>query len=667
MAEKKLNFNAPLMSVRRFSSPQHTSDRENKRTTERLPPSRQHSLPSRKPGLKLEELTEPAAVPFTWEQIPGKPKSGSRFLSSPRKERSITPTLPPGRALEIVQQHLERETEDQNVLTSRKEAFPSNVSMSKLEGSKEQNNEGDSDMESCDAYSDALDTLSPAESCSLNCSVSGLSGSDGPDVKPSGSFSTDPQTMDFMMRRFLPAAKAMTLEPPQYASRKQLVPPVEKVIGGDRTPPLNQYGSNIVSLYHQDVGQEQSEDEDNDYDVSGQRSAKSCGLIPQFWLKNSLALLNPVPGVKSRLHVPKAAHIRDKSQNFHKHAWNPAYKRSLDHEAQSAKLAEIEHKLNTKSNQLNYSNISRARTGSSPYRHLGVGVVAPYKNEAPPTYTDARVGLLNASKEVEDFKADRLNLYGEGCNDFEEVCSHQSNTFGSSSFNPPVEKTLYIDSIDMVGSPHCYSSSSDTKGLICSADEDSKAWEESKGMKKTTAAMSPIQDIECMSATEEKRGTLNPKVSRLVDMHRSSSLDGSHLGGQTKIMEGRQDGGPEQESRSLECLKGPAGGDHKSSKQVPEAADQECTNVSYFQSVIPPPLPKSPSESWLGRTLPSISTKNSFSNSHLGTQFHLRKQAPKTPPAGSKWETIVKSSKSHYDHARYSEELISHVSQQSKT
>jgi hypothetical protein len=76
---------------------------------------------------------------------------------------------------------------------------------------------------------------------------------------------------------------------------------------------------------------------------------------------------------------------------------------------------------------------------------------------------------------------------------------------------------------------------------------------------------------------------------------------------------------------------------------------------SLVQSPLAPILPKSPSESWLWRTLPSFSSQNSLSHLHRGTSFQSKWQDTNTPSTNTKWETIVKSSYLHHDHVRYSE------------
>lgn len=71
--------------------------------------------------------------------------------------------------------------------------------------------------------------------------------------------------------------------------------------------------------------------------------------------------------------------------------------------------------------------------------------------------------------------------------------------------------------------------------------------------------------------------------------------------------------------------------------------DQGNLIVGSMLSPLPPPLPKSPSESWLWKTLPSIAL------------WHQKKQRSKESETGTKWETIVKTSNVRHDHARYSE------------
>lgn len=117
-------------------------------------------------------------------------------------------------------------------------------------------------------------------------------------MKPSRTFSSDHWTRDFMMARFLPAAKAIASGAPQHKSRKQPVAQehprnIQRIVNMDRRPPPKQYSPNNLQFHAQDKKCEESDDED-DYDGHGNSSATGCGLLPPFCLKTSFCLLNPV-------------------------------------------------------------------------------------------------------------------------------------------------------------------------------------------------------------------------------------------------------------------------------------------------------------------------------------------------------------------------------------
>lgn len=321
MEERKLNFNAPLMSVRRFSKAASSLAKVNEKKAENSHFSRRSTFPVSRPQFNLDQVTEPVAVPFHWEQIPGRAKNDSgsaspEVLLPQLPERTCsTPRISFGRALDVNRYSLEMETCHQNGC----EASSSNATVVRLESTKasdvrslaSENDEDDDD------FSDARETLSLTGSFSVNnCSVSGISGCNGPMVKPSGTFRTDPQTRDFMMSRFLPAAKAMVLEPAKYSLKKKLVAveqprQVKKVMSENRRmSPIKRLESTLLLQYGKDEVHgvdevdEESDSVDDEYDNSGNISARGCGLIPNICFKNSLGLLNPVPGLRIRTEGP---------------------------------------------------------------------------------------------------------------------------------------------------------------------------------------------------------------------------------------------------------------------------------------------------------------------------------------------------------------------------
>lgn len=79
----------------------------------------------------------------------------------------------------------------------------------------------------------------------------------------------------------------------------------------------------------------------------------------------------------------------------------------------------------------------------------------------------------------------------------------------------------------------------------------------------------------------------------------------------------------------------------------------------YSEFPTPPPLPKSPSDSWLCRTLPSMSSKNAHNG--IGTHPRNHHQTFKTQSTDAKWEMIVKTTNVHQHNFRYAEVLYNYL------
>ena len=302
------------MSVRRSSALPPSLLEAKKKILEK-----RHTIPCHKSDLSLDQGTEPVTVPFDWEHTPGKCRGNGRSETRPCKESSsVTPSprLSPGMSTNSSRQPLEKECKAANKFnpSNKSKSFNHNVIKLDCKKGKEDEKRGlnvdtATDEDDNDVFSDALDRLSQTESFSMNCSVSGVSGLDNFDAKKSGNFSTDQQTRDFMMSRFLPAAKAMTLQTPQYASRKQSVAveqprEVNKLVLKEEKPLLLNHVTDIIPDFGQADEEEESEDEGDDYDASANISAKGCGLFTRFRMMNSLCLLNPEPGIKMKNQLP---------------------------------------------------------------------------------------------------------------------------------------------------------------------------------------------------------------------------------------------------------------------------------------------------------------------------------------------------------------------------
>uniref|UniRef100_A0A7C9AJJ0 Uncharacterized protein n=1 Tax=Opuntia streptacantha TaxID=393608 RepID=A0A7C9AJJ0_OPUST len=319
MEEKQLNFNQPLLSVRRGSSiPSEINKRKTSKCSVNLPP-----VPYYKSDLKSGPVTNPGAVPFHWEQTPGKPKDESKEQRETPEMLPLAPKLPPGRVANQKQNSVDKAPRDSPGSSSRSQGENSAACSSEMSSinkvlsepeAEESEHESEAIYSSGDenvTYEDARDTLSQTESF-LNCSLSGVSGLDA-NAEQCGTF-LDPQVRDFMMGRFLPAAKAVVSETPQFASKKHPIireqPKLVKKVVTNKPSPIC-YDVHNVSLCNI---HEESEDEEEDkveYEGPEDVSAKLCGLLPRF------CLLNPIPGMRDHAQiVPEVRSVRTQPAHY---------------------------------------------------------------------------------------------------------------------------------------------------------------------------------------------------------------------------------------------------------------------------------------------------------------------------------------------------------------
>ncbi|XP_016481115.2 uncharacterized protein LOC107802180 [Nicotiana tabacum] len=689
MEKKQLDFNAPLLSVRKISSSLSPHERANKKIIERAPPNRQQSLPVKKSDWELSEVTKPVAVPFMWEQIPGRRKGNNDARANLRVECSSSPRLPPGRLPETIRFYSGERPRAQNIYKSPAEGLPWIDHAALLDSLVESiYTRGDRESED-DAYSDAPETLSPTESLSLDCSVSGLSGHQSSDSKPSGTFSIDSQTRDFMMSRFLPAAKAVVLETPQYVQKKQVPVSTEqpKPVPVERKPTVKRMESKPVSYYSgypDDVG---SEIEDDVSENQHKRPSKGWKFFPRICVKNSLCLLNPLPGLKVKTHVPtpssqavkRVSGLKPKTpqsptsyahevKRLARKAYSgPLEKNSCDtinkQRFHSGVLSRELYKADNRSfsGQLPNPSDSCKLVGISPGRRSRSGAISPYRNVAPPSPFNEGTRFLGVPKEMESLWASRFDSFRKGCYTVKDKVPQQIGT-GRFSDSPSevVEKTLYIDSVDNVQISARNSASSKPKGLVNSSSKNMKTLVKSSVVLENMDATARTQGAKNWNVSEKESKQIAEKES--LDLVEASPVSISTLKGPADQESLKLKQNLDTLSGALESSKvhpyGNLGTENEDNKNANDPKDSNLTSV---ESPIPPPLPKSPSESWLWRTLPSIPLRTPFSS------LSSKKQNKKSHADGSKWETIVKTSNLHKDHVRYSEELYTLGScQQSK-
>ncbi|KAI3796787.1 hypothetical protein L1987_39472 [Smallanthus sonchifolius] len=373
---------------------------------------------------------------------------------------------------------------------------------------------------------------------SFSCNYSERNSDTSSATESSKSFCSDFETREYLMKRFLPAARSMMVEIPQYVAKKQeaQVPEpsryVKKVYSGELRPML-------LEKYPVNSGNCDKDEKSVVVvdDAKKKSSRKGFGFfLPRIFTKRASCLSNPLQGGETKVHhsrspvvdspgpVPRLSRRTSYSgpltPSLEKQAMDVVIKKRA--EFRSKEVHETQHK----SNPLTCSGNSLP---SSPHRSLSrSGRISPYRNESPrsPFHDGAR--FLGVPKDVQN-----QIVKPKTCPSL-NVKSHFSPRLVYDS-NPVVpEKTLYID-----------------------------------GNGKST----------------------NPTTNE-AKIEPNGDVDGS---------------------------------------------------------VRVPPLPKSPSESWLRRKMT------------LRSPFPKKTQevpVEKSPKNGPKWETIVKTSHVHHDHARYSEELI---------
>ncbi|CAN4105062.1 unnamed protein product [Withania somnifera] len=571
MEDKQLNLNQPFLSVRRGSPTVTSGGDETKKTAVTRPPHY-------KSELKSGPVRNPGAVPFRWEQSPGKPKYESKRQIRANEKPPIAPRLPPGRKLKD-NQDSDKAHESRNIserqtgnaqhssprcmnLDEKMTKIESIVCTKEMKQDKEKHESEDVDQ----VYMDALNELSRTESFFSNCSVSCLSGLDEPEGKPSVTSLTDPQDRDFMIDRFLSAAKAMasekTLETPHYAPRKQPSDQeqprqLKKVVNGDKRPQLR-YGPSFAlrySQFHDNYEEESDDDNCND----GNLSYKVCGLLPRFCLKSSFCLMNPVPGMSARTRVPM-------------------------------------------------SPITRTQTRSSS--------------------TASCSGSENEQSKSE-------SLLKDTSNQFQELFDYQNDATKADLAAPQAEKTLHVDIVHKVESP-IMKSCSPTADRSFNLHDEKKMTEQKSSVDTSLGYFAKPVDGRATKPTIQK-GVINPPLSAEKFNNRGEMM--------ALVTSGKAQDHYQDAVASV-----------KPKDEVKRSTRKQIVRKEKLPA--PPPLPKSPSDSWLCRTLPILSTKNPSSRSYVGTGISPTNQSCKPPSTDPKWETIVKTTKGHQQHLRYTEEMM---------
>lgn len=591
MDDKQLNFFRPLLSVRRVPSTLSSEKREQRKTE--LPKSKIPPPPSYKSELISGPIRNAGTVPFVWERSPGRPKDENIPRKLVVEQPPIAPKLPPGRIMRTTKEDSDKNREHPSLSKRHGEVLTGSLSVSvsnELESSEdtmeaESSVSGDDD----EAYMDALDTLSRAELSFINCSVSGVSGVDDLNVNTSETFSTDPQTRDFMMGRFLPAARAMVSETPKYAPKKQPLAREQprqamRVTSVENRSPLR-YGFNDISHY----ALKKDEESDDDYDGHGQFPAKICGVLPRFLLKSSLCLLNPVPGtgVRSmRTRVPMSPGSRT-------------------HASSSSTGSSCETENEVQSDPLSCPFNPKKLEGSSLYRRLQCRGLPSTHNELPQSAFMETKEFRFIPMQAKDAEVTGYHSIRKDGGTLEKLSSDLSSQGKPEIGSPVIEKTLHVDIVHKVESPDLY--------LYDFIKTGEGAWND----------LLKWKNMETLSVNGSNRVTQNQNVedeeANLKTSHKVADLSAQSVADKSNKISAFEENKelPDDLSNCAKAATQNLGKTFEAS-EPPKAEDIEKSSGSQ-EFPVPPPLPKSPSDSWLWRTLPSKLSRTPALQSNLGT------------------------------------------------
>lgn len=292
-------------------------------------------------------------------------------------------------------------------------------------------------------------------------------------------------------------------------------------------------------------------------------------------------------------------------------------------------------KITSESDHLTYGSDSQTAEGSSPYRRSNCDGISPYRNEPSQSPFYEGKGFLGVPQR------EKKNSTDDGSESFEKhrddnwvITPTRASLQGSGSMSPSVDRILHVSCKQMMlDTPHSKSSSIDTssenKGTVQSADEDSEVGVESRRIKESLLGETCRKDALPTKLTELDM-KFSPERSVCVVTDENYGL--KHHDGALPLKE----------------------------------EDQVKNNADILQSLLPPPLPNSPSESWLSRALPSVSSKNSSTQSFLGMQIHPKKQAINASPTDVKLIASAKPPRPQRGPTRFADMLEKPQSPQSE-
>ena len=299
-------------------------------------------------------------------------------------------------------------------------------------------------------------------------------------------------------------------------------------------------------------------------------------------------------------------------------------------------MHEVRKKWTSESNRFTYSGEMK-QLGSgrlSPFRRSRATATAAaagtstFQSKPQPLFPRAK--LHCDSKQAENNQSGRLRFPSRGHGSIPELLSQGAKRI-SNSGSLAIEKTLYIDTVNTAKL-----SSSNS----CSVDN-------TRRLGTMVAVLDKREGKERSSITESFQDTKN-----LLALEANLDSEVSATDQEDKAERLTTDQETNQESMSLQIVQSSLDKDTEINNKQIVIVDQPGKVGAEFvvSPLLPPPLPKSPSDSWLSRALPLIYMKNSFPYSNQDTQSLAKRQGFNASSRYTKWETIVKTSNLHHGH-----------------
>jgi len=311
-------------------------------------------------------------------------------------------------------------------------------------------------------------------------------------------------------------------------------------------------------------------------------------------------------------------------------AWDAINKRKSSSRAASPDKQDLRKKWTSESSRYAYSGEMKQLGRLSPFRRSRAAAAAgisPFPSKPQPLFPGAKP--LGDSKQADYNLSGKLKFPSRGSASIQEMLS-QGAKRSSSSGSLTFEKTLYIDTASTVKSS-CSSSRSLGSGTVVGRERNS--------------LLDSFRDMKHLQVLD---GNLS---SQVLDANSSTLPSMVYLmAKEDKAEKMTADQESNQESASLQLV--PCSFEKDAEINNPKIVvvdDQGKVGTEYVLHPLAPPLPKSPSESWLCRALPLVSSKNSFPHSNQGTQSKAKRQGFSRASSYTKWETIVKSSNVNHD------------------